>query len=251
MPIFQRLHNYHSNRYVLTTRKNLERQNSLKSAFSGWQLEFFEGIDKGDTSKEQFESEGIYDETHARKSDRRSKAMTLGHICCSLGHKMIYEDMLLKGYERVMIFEDDAYPLLENESLIEEALDEFPTDAELIYWGWHGNEVRPFFSGAKQLLYNLQHFVGLEKYNHQMIKNLYPRPYNKSFARAGKHFCAHAYTLTKTGAERLIRWQTPITYNADNAIMYAILNGDLRGYVSHTKFFGQTSLERITQPLTA
>ncbi len=248
---FQRLHDFHDHRYVLTTQNNVGRQIAIAKSLEGWDLEFFYGIDKSDYSIERFTKEKIYSEAHARKNDRRNKAMTVGHICCSLGHRLIYEDFLKREFERVIIFEDDAYPILEAESRLKDALSAFPKDAEMIYWGWHGNESRPSHGSLKQVLYHAQHTLGLERYNHKMISNLYPREYNNEFERAGKHFCAHAYTLTRKGAEKLIRWQTPITYNADNAIMYAILNDDVRGYISKTQFFDQTSLNNESPSLTA
>jgi len=241
--IFKSLHDFHDQRYVLTTEKNLDRQENLKKELKGWNLELFFGVDKTTTSKDQFEKDGVYDEQKAIETDRSKKPMTLGHICCSLGHRLIYEKFLESNHERVLIFEDDVTVFSEAECVIEEFVDAIPEDAEMIYWGWEGEAKRPPWASVKQGLYHLQHSLGVLSYNHKMIDNLYPREFNDHFSLAGKHFCAHAYTLTRAGAQKLVDWQTPIILNADNAIMYAILNGDLKAYISHTQFFSQASLD--------
>ena len=199
-------------------------------------------MDKNQVSKEQLEKDAIYNEQKAIETDRRRKSMTLGHICCSLGHRLIYEEFLKTKHERVMIFEDDVTVLPNNEDKLDEVLNAFPEDAEMIYWGWTATPRPPWWT-LKQKLYHLQHSLGLLSYNHTMINNLYPKPFNDHFSIAGKQFCAHAYTLTRTAAQKLIDWQTPIILNADNAILYAVLNEDIKAYISHTQIFSQSSLD--------
>lgn len=241
--IFKQLHDFHDHRYVLTTKKNVDRQENLKKELNDWDLELFFGVDKSEVSIDQFEKDGVYDDAKSRDTDRSGKPMTLGHICCSLGHRYIYEDFLKSDKERIIVFEDDVLAIPDAEPKLDETIDAIPQDAEMIYWGWEGLAKRPGIASIKQPLYHLQHALGALSYNHTMIKNLYPRPFNEHFSVAGKHFCAHAYSLTRSGAEKLIRRQTPIILNADNAIMYAILNGDLKGYISNTQFFSQASLD--------
>ena len=241
--IHQALHDFHDHRYVLTTEKNTDRHESLEKELNGWDLELFFGVDKSTVTLEQLERDGLYSEEKARKTDRSGKPMTTGHVCCSLGHRLIYEKFLETDADRVMIFEDDVQSIAVPDEMLSSALESVPEDAEMIYWGWQGGETRPPHAAIKQGIYHIQHSLGLLRYNHTMIRNLYRRPYNEQFSLAGKHFCAHAYTLNRSGAQKLIDWQTPIILNADNAIMYAILNGDLRAYISHTQFFTQASLD--------
>ena len=169
--------------------------------------------------------------------------MTTSAICCALGHRWIYEAMLAHAHERIMVFEDDVRVRPGAEPIVHELVRAIPDDAELIYWGWSGLASRPWFGPAKQALYHLQHAAGLLRYTHTMIRNLYPRRHNRHFSVAGKQFCAHAYTVTRAGAAKLVRWQTPIILNADNAIIYASMTGDLRAYIALTPVFGQASLD--------
>ena len=235
--------NYHDGAFVVTVKSFTDRQESTRRELGDGNFEFIYGIDKTAVSKEQMLADGVYDEARAIEIDRSSKPMTLGHICCSIGHANVYRYMVENGIDRAMIFEDDVVVIPSDEADIRASIDNAPDDAELIYWGWTGVEKRPTFATAKQQLYKVQHSLGLLKYNHRMIDNLYPREHNKYFKVAGKHFCAHAYTLTLSGAETLLRWNTPVILNADNALMYAVMNGDLRAYVSTKQFFGQRSLD--------
>lgn len=241
--LIKSLHDFHDHRYVLTMARNKERRESIKSVLDGWDLEFFVGRDKADFAKEELIKSGVYDENLAKKLDRRNKPMKTGHICCSWGHRLIYEDMIEKGHEKVLVFEDDVLPNKEGNFSIDKILANVPKDAELIYWGWLAIENRPKFAFLKEAVYHAQHSLGMLRYNHNMIKNLYPRPYNQYFKIAGKTFCTHAYTVTKAAAEKLIKRQTPIVFNADNLLMHEVLNGNLKAYIATPQIFSQGSID--------
>lgn len=244
--IFKALHDHHDHRYVLTTPLNDARRTLLRAELPGWDLDLFVGVDGRDVSKAALQADGTYDEAAAVAIDRRRRTMTTGAICCALGHRMIYEAFLRSTHQRVLIFEDDVRVIPTGEGEVQAMLQAVPDDAELVYWGWTGIAQRPWFGPAKQALYHAQHALGFLRYNHTMIRHLYPRPVNPHFAAAGKQFCAHAYTLTRAGAAKLIQRQTPIVLNADNAMMYSILNGELRAYIALAPVFGQASLDRTS-----
>lgn len=251
--LFASLKDLHDRVYVLTIPSAAERHENVRSQLGEGNYEFVFGVDKQTVTKEELTASGIYDEKLARKTDRRNKSMTLGHICCSIGHRMIYERFLETGAGRALIFEDDVVVNDVSEALAAAAVRNIPADAELIYWGWEGGGYRPSFGPLKQALYHVQHSLGLLRYDHTMIRNLYSRPVNEYFDAAGKHFLAHSYTVTRPAAEKLIEWNTPIKLNADNALLYAVLSGDVRAYISRTQFFGQRSADSSDpmQPLTA
>ena len=242
------LKNIHDAVFVLSAPGFEDRQASVAQQLGTQNFEFVTGVNKSETSKKKLAAGGIYDETRAIELDRSSKPMSVGHICCSLGHRMIYERVVELGLERVLIFEDDAVINAVEDSTIERIVADIPDDAELIYWGWVGGGYRPLFGGMKQALYHLQHSLGVLKYDHTMIRNLYGRPYNEHFDGAGKRFLTHAYSVTRSACEKLIEQNTPIALNADNALMYAILGGKVRAYVSKLKLFGQRSLD-LSDPL--
>lgn len=229
--------------YVLTIPRAKDRQEKVLRTLGEGNFEFIFGADGKETSKERLISEGLYDEDKARELDRSSRTMTVAEVCCSIGHAKIHRKMLDDGHERVLIFEDDVIRLPFSDADVEQAVSEIPADADLIYWGWKGGGYRPWYGRAKQALYHLQHSIGLLKYDHTMIDNLYARPFNRSFDRAGKHFCAHAYSVNRRAAEILLEMNTPIVANADNVILYAVLQERIKAYICRTPFFDQRSLD--------
>jgi glycosyl transferase, family 25 len=223
--------------YVLTLQRAKERQQKISQSLSGLRFQFWYGKDKANFTVDELAKAGIYDEAAAKKIHRYHKPMTAGQIGCSWSHRCIYEDVLAKGYERVLIFEDDALPNTEALHLVQEITAELPATAELLFWGY-GNQYPPgSFSRFKQFTYHLQHSLGLLKWNHRMINHLYPRPFSKNLFCAGFHDYTYAYALTQAGAQKLLRLQTPIQYIADNLLAWACTNQWVEGYITRQKIF--------------
>lgn len=234
---FQELNEYYDHVYVLSVEAAVERRQLFSKRFEGLQFEFFFGADKNRFTIEQLEAEGIFSEALARKRHRFGKTLRPGEIACSWSHRLIYEDVLKKGYQRVLILEDDAVPdpsALVNTSSI---LKDLPASAELIYWGWGKNGSRGFGGWWKQITYHLQYALGLFKWNHRIIRNLYARPFRKHIRKAGFHDFTYAYAITASAAEKLIRQQTPIQYIADNLLAHAATEEWVDAYTAWPKVF--------------
>lgn len=236
------LRDFHDAVYVLTIHGAEDRHRNVREQLGDGNFEFVYGVDSKKVSKDELISNGTYDEEKAIETDRSGRAMTVAQVCCSLGHRKIYEHFLETGAERCLVFEDDVVVNGISEEEIISIVKSVPLDAELIYWGWAAGGLRPAHGAVKVMIYHLFHALGFLKYNHTMIRNLYARPYNDHFYIAGKHLLGHAYSITRPAAKALIRWNTPIILNADNALMYAAMNGDVRAYISSTKLFDQRSI---------
>lgn len=237
------LRNFHDKAYVVTYAAAEERQRSVAEQLGEGNFEFVYGVDKRDVTKERLITDGTYDEEMAIRVDPKGRSMTLGHICCSIGHRLAYEKMLADGCERALIFEDDVTTMPVDDNTVEAMLANIPADAECIQWGWNGGRFKPALGGVQQAIFHAKYALGQYKLNHRMIRNLYMRPYNDYFHVASVNFLAHAYTVTRTAAEKLIRWNTPINLNADHVLIHAILDGDISGYVPVTQLFGQRSID--------
>ena len=242
------LRSFHDNVFVLTIASNVERQRGVSRELGEGNFEFVFGLDKQTVTKEKLIVDGVYDEEMARQADPKDRTMTLGHICCAFGHRAVYERMLDAGCERALIFEDDVVNLGVPEDYIESAVNDLPSNWELIYWGWTGGRFKPVLGGLQQLVFHARYSFGSYKYNHRMIRNSYMRRYNEYFDVSSVNFLLHGYSLTRSGAEKLIRWNTPIHLNSDHVPIHAILDGDIRGYVSRRQIFGQRSFDP-TDPL--
>jgi glycosyl transferase family 25 len=247
------LRSFHDKTYVLTIASSAERQENVRHQLGDRTFEFVYGVDKETVTKDELIEARVYDEELAKKVDPKDRIMTLGHICCALGHRMIYEKIVGSDCQRALVFEDDVVNLGVSEDVIETAISNLPPDWELIYWGWTGGRFKPVLGGLQQLIFHTKYKLGLYKFNHRMISNLYMRPYNEFFDVSSVNFLLHAYSITRSAAETLIRWNTPINLNSDHAAIHAVLERDIRAYVSKTQLFGQRSfdpgdpLESMTQ----
>jgi GR25 family glycosyltransferase involved in LPS biosynthesis len=130
-----------------------------------------------------------------------------------------------------MIFEDDAVPESSVLNNVEIILSEIPRDCELLMWGWAKNGDLRMGSFLKKIAYHIQHKIGLLKWDHQLIRNMYALPYSDHLKKAGFHDFAHAYAITRGGAEKFIQMQTPIQYIADNLLAHAITRNIVSGYI--------------------
>jgi glycosyl transferase family 25 len=247
------LKSFHDAVYVLTIESARERHENVVQQLGEGNFEFVYGIDKNTVTKTGLIEDGVYDEEMAQRVDPKDRVMTLGHVCCAFGHRSVYQKMLESDCQRALVFEDDVVDLGISDNIIESALSNLPNDWELIYWGWSGGRFKPMLGSLQQLVFHIRYKLGMYKLNHRMISNLYMRPFNDYFDVSSVNFLLHSYSITRSAAEKLIRWNTPIHYNSDHAAIHAVLDGDIRAYVSKKQFFGQRSfdpadpLESMTQ----
>lgn len=235
---FQAINHYFDAVYVLTLERATDRQAAFREAFDGLDYQFFLGADKAQFHIPDLIQAGIYSEELAIKNHRYSRPMSPGQIGCSWSHRQIYEQILAKNQQRVLILEDDSIPEDDVLPLAATILQAFPNDWELVLLDYYKNEKR---SWIRQFVYHLKRTLGLLKWNHRMIRNLFPTPVNTYISKAGFHHYTNAYAITASGAAKLIQLQTPIAYVADHVIPYAITNELMRGYICHPKLFRQTS----------
>jgi glycosyl transferase family 25 len=218
---FQLLNQYYDKIYVLSVSSAEERRKLFTERFQGLEYTFYYGADKNKFTIDEVLEKGIFSEELTRHHHRFGKTMKHGEIACSWSHKMMYEEMLAENYHRVLIFEDDAVPDEKMVIQIPEILDQIPVDCELLMWGWDKNGTDNIATRFKKALYHVQHSIGRLKWNRQIIRNLYAKPFSKHLKKAGFHDYTYAYAISRSGAEKLIEMQTPIQYIADNLLAHA------------------------------
>ncbi len=239
---FSLLNNYYTKIYVLSVQAATERRELFAERFEGLNFTFFFGADKNQFTVEETIQKGIYSEALTMKHHRFNKVMKHGELACSWSHKMMYEDMLANNYDRILIFEDDAVPDPERMKQIPVILKEIPPDNELLFWGWGKNGMAPAGAFIKQAVYHVQRSLGLLKWDHSIIRNLYARPFSSQLKTAGFHDYTYAYAITKSGAEKLLQMQTPIQYIADNLLAHAATRGIVKGHITYPAVFLHDSL---------
>lgn len=239
---FQHLNRYYDKIYVLSVEAATERRKLYAERFEGLNYSFFFGADKNTFSPEKLIEKGIYSEELTQKNHRYNKAMKAGEIACAWSHKMMYEDMLANNFNRVLIFEDDAVPDPQMMKKIPGILSEIPVACELLMWGWAKNGESTVKTSFKQLWYHIRHSLGLLKWNHQIINHLFARPFSQHIKKAGFHDYTYAYALTKSGAEKLLKMQTPVQYLADNLLAHACTRQLINSYIVYPAAFLHDSL---------
>ena len=241
-PFFHILNNFFDKIYVLTIPSAVERQKEFAQTMNGLKFHFFTGIERQTLDPKQLHQSGIYNSDLAKEKQRFEKGMTTGEIACAIGHKKIYEDIVANGIKKALIFEDDVFPLRENIQYIPDILNAVPPDWNVLFFDYDKNEKT---IPLKRTVYHVQHFLGFLKWNHTIIKNLFPRKVNKYWKTAGYHDFADAYAITNDAARRLIELQTPVSSVADNLLANAVTKEDLTGYISVPKIFAQRSVGKF------
>ncbi|HWR34108.1 MAG TPA: glycosyltransferase family 25 protein [Chitinophagaceae bacterium] len=239
---FKHLNKFYDKIYVLSIESAVARRELFANRFKGLDYSFFFGADKNKFTIEEAKAKNIFNEKLTRQHHRFSKTMKHGEIACSWSHKMIYEEMLAKNYQRILIFEDDAVPDEKMMQQIPAILSEIPEDCELLMWGWGKNGNRNTITKIRQFIYHIQHSLRRLKWNHTMINNLFAKKYSTHLKKAGFHDYTYCYAISRSGAEKLIKMQTPIQYIADNLLAHATTRGVLNGYIVWPQVFLHDSL---------
>ena len=237
--LFEPLNQYFDKIYVLTLERAIDRQEEIKLSLQGLNYSFFFGLDKKDLQVATLENEGVYNEQSAKSNSRYNKSMTTGQIACAYSHVKIYEDIIKNNYGKSLILEDDVIVDLENMGSFTEIIHELPSNWNLFYLGYESKNTAPFTQKTKQLLYHVQHAMGLLKWSHTQIANLFAKKYSTHLKTAGYHDCTHAYCVTPEAAKILLAHQTPISFTADNLLAHCCTGKLLHAFISTDKIFNQ------------
>jgi glycosyl transferase family 25 len=236
---FTPINNFFDHIYIITTEGAVERHARISDLFEGLNYEFFIGAYKKDYTIDGLIEAGVYDEEKAIRLHRNNKPMNKGQIACSWSHRMVYEDMLAKGYNQVLVLEHDVVPLKEGFCLLPQILDQLPANWELLYFDYHKNIKRTFGSFFIVLYYHLLKLLRRSSWSHKTIANLYTKRFSENLNWAGYHDFTSAYSITAPAATKLIDLQTPIAFRADNLLAHACSNKLLEGFISVPKVFMQ------------
>lgn len=240
--IIQFLQHYFDKIYVITIHRAVERQQQVKHQLDGLTFEFFYGVDKQNLDKDIIDTHKKHNTNKTRLFYRKNRRMKPGELACSLSHRNVYNNIIENGYQRVLIFEDDVVPLIKNLSLLPDAFNELPGDWGLVYLGYTKHETITFTLRFRQWYYKIISALRLTKWNRIMIDHLLPLRYSQHLKTAGFHDCTHAYAVTASSAHQLMSLQTPVAFNSDNLLSYAVLNGQLKAFVTEPKFFDQENM---------
>lgn len=236
---YQSLNDYFDAIYVITIQRAVDRRAKLMPLLEGLNYQFFYGMDKQLLEADAALLAQLYSEEKAKGFHRYNKPMIIGHVACSLSHRMVYEDMIQRNIQRALIFEDDVIPQFDTLPLIPAILAELPANWDTVYFGYDKNGVSSNSTTIKQYFYHALHALGMLKWNHTMVKHLFAKPFSKHLRKAGYHDLLHAYGMSLNAAKVMVELQTPIAFNADPAVAWAVSNGMLNAYITEPQIFMQ------------
>jgi len=236
---FKVLNEYYDKIYVLSLPRLTERMEFIRRTLNGLNFEFFFGVDKQYVSMDQLKEQGLYATEDYQLFYKKPKEISLGMLCCSLGHLKIYETIVKNNYQKTLVLEDDALPILESLDFFSRIIQELPNEWEILYLGCEKNETSGIREKFKQVLYMAFPYHSQLKLTRQIFANYYPVNISEHIAKAGFHDCTHAYGITLEAAKKLIVQQTPVRFHPDNLLSYMAGTGQLKAYVARPKLFNQ------------
>ena len=231
-----------SNIYVITIKRNLDRQVRMTKLLRkhNLQFSFIEGVDGEQLDKEK--SRQFFDEDKSRL--RLGYVITKNEIACSLSHIKALKTFLEDEKQDYALFLEDDISISNFESL-EAAVKLMPKPNkwDLLYLGYQQMNMKtPLNIYLKWLLvYPILNALKLKRYDLQKIKRIFGRPYNNYWFRAGSHNNAHAYIVSKSAAKKIIDYNTPVFLQADVLLMDMIVEGKLRAFGLNKPVFHQSS----------
>lgn len=243
---YEFLNGYFDKIFVVSLDRAADRQAAVKQQLEGLDFSFFRAVDKQDFTVEQAIKSGVYDEIKALRLNRYGiRKLLLGEIACAWSHRNLYEKIVAEGYERVLIFEDDVVPKLSTLKLLPHTMQQLPEDWELVYLGFLQNEeVAPKQWRKKQFYKLLATFKAYRWLTRRHVNNLFPKPYSANLRIAGLHDCTHAYAVSSSAAEKLLKAQTPIYATADELMTHEVIKGNLNAFICNPTFFDQEDFSR-------
>lgn len=238
---FTELNTYFDKILVLTLPRLTQRMEDFRRVFDGLEYDFFYGLDKQDTSLAMLKQKGEYDTEAYRRFYKKPTEISLGMLCCSIGHLLMYEYIVAHGFQRTLILEDDAIPVSEHLGEFPVVVKELPGDWEVFYLGYEKNENLGLREKIKRSVSLLWPNHAQLHMNRKLFRHYYPEPVSAHIAKAGFHDCTHAYAVTLEGARKLLQHRRPVRFHPDNLLSYCIGMGELNGYISRPKLISQLS----------
>lgn len=218
--------------YVITLRRCVDRQESMKRLLDGMSYELFWAVDGNALSAEEVAA--LTDAASIRANCGRG--LSRGEIGCSLSHRYVCEDALRRGFSRVLVLEDDARLLPVRSDDVRAMLRELPPTWDMWYLGYsafHDSVMARLVRRLKAIVFRLRG---------KPYGTRYTRRHSAHLRRAGFHNFSVAYAMTASGCEKLIRAQTPISNTADSVMSHLCANRSWDAFISTPMVFAPNGM---------
>jgi GR25 family glycosyltransferase involved in LPS biosynthesis len=220
-----------SNIYVITIKRNLDRQTRMTNLLGkhNLQFSFIDGIDGEHLIPEHLNK--VFD-SHKSKQ-RLGYALTKNEIACSLSHIKALKSFLENDkQDYALILEDDVE--ISNLDVWLQAVVCLPhkNKWDVLYLGYQNkNHIMSLPVLIKwRFIYPVLNFLKIKRYNLKKIRLTFDRLYNKHWIQLGAHNGAYAYLVNKNAAKKIIEYNTPLFVQADVVLMDLIIKGKINAF---------------------
>ena len=247
--LFSSINDYFDKIYVITLEGCEDRQQSIQTHFTGLNYTFWPGTDKRKLDPKVQENLDLYNDQLHKNTKRTTRSMSLGEYACACSHRSIYEDALANNYQRVLIFEDDAIPLLNRITAFEAEMASLPEDWDVVLFDYYDHQAPSFKTFVKQWVYRVYHKLHIanwHKVSSKLINHLVMRDYNTHFYHPGKLSGAHAYAISLKAAKHYTAYQKPVILQADRIFYYYSEHEILKEFALKDPMFGRGVVSEIS-----
>ena len=141
----------------------------------------------------------------------------IGHLGCYLSHLRLMEEIRRYDYSPAMIFEDDVWLADDFKTRLDEAMLTLPDDWEVAFVGWWP-----------------------EHFNYEQLRTEHIGPHWQRMV-SGVLWGCHCYMVNgKKGGDKLMKILQPITGHVDDVLLWAIVQGHIKGYFLQQPLADQT-----------
>lgn len=235
--------------YVLTLDRATDRHAHIKNALQGVDYRFFTGVDKLLFESGELKLDAVYDDAAHRANKRTHRSMSTGEVACALSHRRIYQDAVDHGYARILILEDDVELCPEHLRSFRAAMDELPSNWELLMLGYYGERYPGLVTELKRLSYLLYRRLGLFNWGQvteAFLARFTMQRYSANLWQLGKLTGGHAYALTLDGCRKLVEFQTPVSMQADRVFSYYAAEDELQAFALDKKLFALAEIANVS-----
>lgn len=183
--------------YVINLEKDKERWNTIQKDFENTNINLirFNAIDGNTVPREEL--------TTLCKS-----LCTRGMIGCFASHKELWKKTIEENLPYMLVFEDDAYPLVPNiYEEITNCLQNLPVDYDLCFLHNMDNPITTTRGLLNSIIFA---FGGMYNYNHKQINDVVCIPKTNSTTTS--------YIVSNKGAQKLLELFPLINYHVDYTI---------------------------------
>jgi len=212
------MNNFIENIYVINMDKDTERLNNIYKECNKNNIKF-ERCTGVDASKLSIKEKNNYVTKFCQNFCTNSM------IGCGISHIKIYEDVIKKNYNNVLILEDDIYFIKNFQKKLNSILEELPKDYDILYIGAVG------LSNKKI------------SFDFNLIFKLISNKNNKQDTNYKNIFCpifplgTHGYIISNKGCKKILKMFNKVNYHIDFQINYN--NKNLNTYASTKKLVHQ------------